>query len=523
MIFFKLGEMDIVSSNEGQRAVPPLEMINSGNYIIPTINYETYLAKPPLIYWMIALSYKFIGTINSFTARLPSAICGVIFIIVFYFINKQYFPKNIAFLSALMLITSPYFLTKIKRCELDLPLALAIFLAIYFLYKICYEKNKRVYTYLFLSGLFLGISTLLKGPVPLLFYLIAIISLLIIDKDNFKKLFNLKCLIICIVFLITAIPWYWLVIKRIGIEESWNIFSHQVLRRIYKSSEINSGSIFFYLLRVPLSMVPWGLLLPLTLSPVYFKKIQSSNHIKFAFFFFYLSIIILSFIKGKETEYALPIIPFGIILVTYIVNEFLNDKLINWQNIYIKIWFWTITFTLLIAFFYIIIIYKNDLNSFNQPFIILSSLVIALLLSFFTIIKFLKKKYLNSLLFLTGIITFFLLSHTIIEVKDENKDQSLRIIGEITRDLIDKNYTVEIFEENRPQLIFYTRRKINENHQLEDIKNKLNQSNPYFVIIRDNKYKELKGLLQNKEIYVWTRPISERGFIIISNIKNRLK
>ncbi len=519
LIFFKLGEMDIASSNEGQRAVPPIEMLNSSDYLIPTINGDLYLAKPPLIYWMIAASYKLTGTINNFTARLPSAICGVIFILVFYFVNKQFFDKNISFLSSLLLITNPYFLTKIRKCELDFPLTLALFIAIYFLYKICYEKDKRVYIYSFLSGLFLGISTLLKGPVPLLFYLTAIISLLVIDKNNFKKLFSFKSLIILIAFLITAIPWYLLVIKRIGTEESWNIFSNQALRRVYRSSDINSGSILFYLLRVPLTMAPWGFLLPLTLSPRYLKRNQDSNHIKFIFFFFYISLIILSFIRGKEIEYALPIIPFGMMLINPIIGEFLNNKLINWQKIYIKIWFWIIISALPIAFFYLIMMYKNNLNPFNQPLIKIFSLFAVFLLSLFAITNFIKNKFSNSLFFMIGIITFFSPFHTIIEIKDKNKNQSLRIIGESARKLIDKNYTVEVFEEDRPQLIFYIRRRINENHQLEDVKNKLNQLNPYFVIIRDNKYKKLKGLLQNKETYIWTGPVSERKFIIVSNIK----
>src|SRR5262249_22376366 len=61
-------------SEEGHRVMPAVQMLESGNYVIPYVGTEPYLRKPPLVNWIVAGAFKLFGVRNEWTARLPSAL-----------------------------------------------------------------------------------------------------------------------------------------------------------------------------------------------------------------------------------------------------------------------------------------------------------------------------------------------------------------------------------------------------------------------------------------------------------------
>ncbi len=65
--------LPLLDRDEPRFAEASREMLQSGNFIVPTFNGAPRYAKPPLIYWCQAVSYKIFGE-NAFAARLPSLI-----------------------------------------------------------------------------------------------------------------------------------------------------------------------------------------------------------------------------------------------------------------------------------------------------------------------------------------------------------------------------------------------------------------------------------------------------------------
>jgi 4-amino-4-deoxy-L-arabinose transferase-like glycosyltransferase len=63
--------LPLLDRDEPRFAEASREMLQSGNYIVPTFNHEPRYAKPPLIYWGQAFCYGIFGE-NAFGARLPS-------------------------------------------------------------------------------------------------------------------------------------------------------------------------------------------------------------------------------------------------------------------------------------------------------------------------------------------------------------------------------------------------------------------------------------------------------------------
>src|SRR5438093_2102036 len=63
-----------IKGEEGRRILPAIEMLKTGDYIVPQVGSNPYFRKPPLVNWLVAISFKFFGVRNEWTARLPSAL-----------------------------------------------------------------------------------------------------------------------------------------------------------------------------------------------------------------------------------------------------------------------------------------------------------------------------------------------------------------------------------------------------------------------------------------------------------------
>ena len=59
--YYGMSTYAIENINEGLYAEIPREMLQIGNYIIPKLNFIPYIEKPPLFYWLVAISYKIFG------------------------------------------------------------------------------------------------------------------------------------------------------------------------------------------------------------------------------------------------------------------------------------------------------------------------------------------------------------------------------------------------------------------------------------------------------------------------------
>lgn len=63
--------------DEGRYAEIPREMIAKGDWLTPTLNWVHYFEKPPLQYWLGAISLKLFG-VNAVAARLPLALATLL-------------------------------------------------------------------------------------------------------------------------------------------------------------------------------------------------------------------------------------------------------------------------------------------------------------------------------------------------------------------------------------------------------------------------------------------------------------
>src|SRR3982750_3810197 len=85
--FGTAGWGDLYNETDGQYAGAAREMVESGQWLLPTNDGGARMQKPPLLYWMITVSYKLFGT-NAAAARLPIALAVIATTVLTFLIGE---------------------------------------------------------------------------------------------------------------------------------------------------------------------------------------------------------------------------------------------------------------------------------------------------------------------------------------------------------------------------------------------------------------------------------------------------
>jgi 4-amino-4-deoxy-L-arabinose transferase-like glycosyltransferase len=83
-----IGSGDLYSQTEGQYAGAAREMVETHQWLLPTNDGIPRLQKPPLLYWLIIVSFKLFG-INAAAARLPVALAVVASVALIFLLGEK--------------------------------------------------------------------------------------------------------------------------------------------------------------------------------------------------------------------------------------------------------------------------------------------------------------------------------------------------------------------------------------------------------------------------------------------------
>ncbi|MDB5311430.1 MAG: glycosyltransferase family 39 protein [Gemmataceae bacterium] len=119
----------LLEPDEGRYAQIPKEMLERGEWVVPTLQGEPYLDKPPLMYWLIALSYRVFG-VSPESARLVPAVCVHLTILAVYLLGRRSIGERAAFWAAVLLSVAPGFACVARLLVLDGLLVLCVTLSV---------------------------------------------------------------------------------------------------------------------------------------------------------------------------------------------------------------------------------------------------------------------------------------------------------------------------------------------------------------------------------------------------------
>ncbi len=115
----------LLEPDEGRYAQIAKELLDRDAWVVPTLQGEPYLDKPPLFYWLVKLSYQAFG-VSEASARLVPAACVHITILLVYLLGRRSVGEKAAFWAALLLTASPGYLGVARLLLLDGLLTLCV-------------------------------------------------------------------------------------------------------------------------------------------------------------------------------------------------------------------------------------------------------------------------------------------------------------------------------------------------------------------------------------------------------------
>ncbi len=194
--------------DEPRYASVTVEMVRSGNYLVPTLEGKAWPDKPVLLYWLMSIPVRLFGP-SELACRFWAAVGSAITCILTYAIGKRLFSQRAALWAIAFLSSSLLFIfvgTAALADGIVLPFIVAAMVVF-----IGASDSKFGIARILLMGLFLGLGMLTKGPIGLLpvFVMTPVIWLNRKERQDSLKIFLKVCLAAflgCLIFLLWAIP-----------------------------------------------------------------------------------------------------------------------------------------------------------------------------------------------------------------------------------------------------------------------------------------------------------------------------
>src|SRR5437868_2585435 len=171
--FTRLGASSLWDANEAFYTETPREMIESGDLVNPSFNYQPRFNKPPLSYWIVAGFYKLFG-ISATSERLAMALAAIAMMATAFALGRLLFSVEAGLYAALALAIAPRFLMFSRRIMIDVYMAMFMAAALLFFALAEARPNERK-RYLILMYVAVGLGVLTKGPAAALLPALAVV------------------------------------------------------------------------------------------------------------------------------------------------------------------------------------------------------------------------------------------------------------------------------------------------------------------------------------------------------------
>lgn len=298
-----LGSLEI-KGEEGRRILPAITMIETGNWLVPQVGSEPYFRKPPLVNWLVALSFKMTGDRNEWTARLPSALCVLALALAFITVARASLGANGSLIAALIWMVNFGMIEKGRLIEIE-----ALYVSLFGLALVCWlswwHQRRSPWLMWLVPSVFLGLGALAKGPVHLLFFYSVVIAVLH-RGGELRKLWHPAHLaglaIVLGIFAAWAVP-YWQVMQGTNLSQTWSV---QLTGR-FTGDDFKLGS---WLLNVPRGLayfLPWTLLLPFVRGAA-LPTSRETNLLRALAWGCAVPFLVVNLLPGALPRYSMPVL-----------------------------------------------------------------------------------------------------------------------------------------------------------------------------------------------------------------------
>lgn len=320
-----LGRLPLIDPDEGRYAQIPREMLERGDLITPTLNHVLYFEKPPLLYWINALSLKLFG-LNEFAARLPSALSGLLTVLITYLVARRLYERRTALLAAVILGTCTGFVLQSRIILTDMLLTCCLTAALGAFVVAAQREGRRgspLPWYLFY--LFSALAVLTKGLIGIVFPA-GIIFFYLLLGNRWHLLARMRIGTGTLLFLAVAAPWFVVVSLR-NPDFARFFFIHEHFERFTSTVHGRYQPFWFFVPVLIGTMLPWSFFIPGALAKGWRERGHQGGGAGI-FLLIWSVLIFLFFTKSnsKLIPYLLPIFPPLAILIAHRINGMLEGR-----------------------------------------------------------------------------------------------------------------------------------------------------------------------------------------------------
>jgi 4-amino-4-deoxy-L-arabinose transferase-like glycosyltransferase len=431
--FINLGIMPFIL-DESTRAVVALEMIHSGDYIVPTLNGEFYYNKPPLFNWILIVFIKIFGSDSEWVYRLPVVLSMFLFGLSIYQTQKKELGRNIALFSAIVFITCGRILIYDSlKGLIDITFSWIVYMVIWFIWK--YSKKEN-WVSLFLSvwGL-TAVAFLLKGLPALVFLGISLLCWFIAEK-KFRLLFSLPSIFGFLLFAVITGTYFYFYHQSNDLGNYIATLFTESSKRTFLDNQLyyTIRHLFTFPFEFIYHFLPWTIFILALFHKDRLRMVISNPFTRFLTLMFISNILIYWVSPAIYARYLFVFVPLfsGIVLYAYVEGKFtlLTEKYILYPAILIMI----AGITVLIILSPVI----ADISIYNFFWLKYVIVLILLALPVFLLIKF--KPNLILVLFAVLLVMRITFNLFILPDRYENDRENYRkngalVTGEICRNL----------------------------------------------------------------------------------------
>ncbi|MBL0910802.1 MAG: glycosyltransferase family 39 protein [Bacteroidia bacterium] len=320
--------IDIMDIDAAQYASISREMSGNGNYLQVQQRGSDYLDKPPLLFWLVTLSFKIFG-VHNFSFKLPAMLVLLLGLWSTFRAARLFYNERIAGSAAIILACMQGYFLMVNDVRTDgLLTGFTAFATWQLLSFTLYKKN----LHLLLGGIGIGLAMLAKGPIGFVIP-VAATGMHLLYKRDLRTIFNPRWLLVPLVALLCLLPMLYGLYQQYDLhpeKEVYGLKGPSGIRFFFWTQSFGriTGDIYwkddsgpeFFLMSMGWDMAPWYLLF---VAAFLYSAWRIVRHVRtpeaeaetYTFWGFLVCLAALSSSHYKLPHYVFPLFPFAAVQI----------------------------------------------------------------------------------------------------------------------------------------------------------------------------------------------------------------
>lgn len=291
---------------ESRNLVTAREMVETGEWLVPTMNGELRLEKPPLPTWVSAV-VESVSPDDIAAQRAVASLFGVMLVVFFYLLCRDVFRVD-PVIAVILLCSCYQFMLMARTVSWDIYTHAFMLGGIYFLVMAVNGRGRQWWRFC-LAGLFAGLSVMSKGPVSLFaLFLPFLLAWGIFGRPSMRG----KWLPVGVMVLVTiVVGCWWYAYIHIFHADEW-----QAVMAKETGSWLNRNvRPWHYYWKFFLEAGVWALLLVTSIIMVLRRGFRGDRSRLVPVMWMLFCLVLLSCMPEKKTRYLLPLlIPAAVVM-----------------------------------------------------------------------------------------------------------------------------------------------------------------------------------------------------------------